>query len=371
MPLRAFALLLAALLAVAPPASAQSGAALDVAAVNDAADQKDWLNARQAALRAGDPAVMDIYDWRLLSAGEGSWPQYRDFVARNGDWPNLTRIRKEGEATMPFGLSLGEVDGFLGPEGAQTGMGALRRAEALRASGRNADADAEIVRGWRELSMTTEEQNEFRSRHRGLIAGHHEARADNLLWRGLTNEARAMKGLVTPGYAALIEARAKLRRRENGVDGAIAAVPGSLSDDPGLAYERFVWRMRKSLYDSARELIQARSGSAASLGRPDEWGNRRRLLMRRLFRQGRFVDAYNLANQNHMTAGSDYSDAEWFAGWVALRKMNDPDRAIAHFQRFLAAVGTPISYGRGNYWMGRAYEAKGDQAQAIEFFSRA
>lgn len=371
MPMRAFYVFIIAFFAAIPMAHAQSGAALDVAAVNDAADQKDWLGARQAAQRASDPTVMDIFHWRLLSAGEGSWPEYRDFVTRNGDWPNLTNIRKEGEATMPFGLSLGEVDGFLGPEGAQTGMGALRRAEALRATGRASDADAEIINAWRDLSLTVEEQNEFRARHRGLIAGHHEARADNLLWRGLISEARAMKALVSPGYARLIEARAKLRRRENGVNAAIDAVPGALADDPGLAYERFVWRMRKSLYDSALELIQARTGSAASLGRPDEWGNRRRLLMRRLFRQGRHIEAYNLANQNHMTGGSDFSDLEWFAGWVALRKMNDPDRAIAHFQRFLGAVATPISFGRGNYWMGRAYEAKGDQAQAIEYFSRA
>ena len=62
--------------------------------------------------------------WRILSAGEGSWRDYRDFVARNPDWPNLKRIRAKGERTMPSGLPLGEIDGFLGSERPQTGFGA-------------------------------------------------------------------------------------------------------------------------------------------------------------------------------------------------------------------------------------------------------
>ncbi|MEM7523837.1 MAG: lytic transglycosylase domain-containing protein [Pseudomonadota bacterium] len=341
------------------------------AAVMEAADQKDWGRARTLAQQAGDPAVMDLYEWRLLSAGEGGWSQYRAFVARNGDWPNLTRIRKEGEATMPFSLRLEEVDAFFGPERAQTGAGALARAEALRAAGRADDADNEIIRAWRTLSLTTEERDSIAARYAAVVRPHHQARADNLLWRGLTREAQSMKGYVSDGWAKLIDARALLRRRAKGVDGAIAAVPASLAGDPGLAYERFVWRMREKLYDSARELLQDRTQSAATLGRPAEWGNRRRLLVRRLYRQGRFVEAYNLANLNHMTEGSDYSDLEWLAGWIALRKINDPDRAITHFKRFLAAVGTPISYGRGYYWMGRALAAKGDRATAVEWYGRA
>ena len=366
-----FFLLLSLTIAAPATVAAQSAAALNVAASMEAADQKDWPAARNAAARAGHPAALDLYEWRLLSAGEGGWRQYENFVARNGDWPNLTRIRAKGERTMPPGIALAEIDAFVGPDGPQTGTGAMRRAEALRAEGRRTDADAEIIRAWRELSLTQGEQDAIRARYAALIAPHHEARADNLLWRGLTGEAEQMKALVSPGWRALIDARTRLRRRANGVDAAINAVPASLAGDPGLAYERFVWRMRKGLYDGALELIQAQTGSAASLGRPEEWGNRRRILVRRLYRQGRHVEAYNLANQNHITTGSDFTDLEWLAGWIALRRMGDPDRAIAHFSRFLADVATPISYGRGHYWMGRAYEAKGDGARAAEAYGQA
>ncbi len=362
-----FALLFAAVLSITPTAHAQSAGL--AGAVMEAADQKDWITVRNYT--GGDQVIADLAMWRILSAGEGSWRDYSAFVARNPDWPNLKRIRAKGERTMPSGLSLGEIDGFLGSERPQTGMGALRRAEALRAAGRAEDARSEIITAWRTLSMTAEEQNEYRAYHAQTVQPYHRDRADEMAWRGLTGEAEAMRPLLDPGYAALIRARVLLRRRADGVDAAINAIPAALQSDPGLAYERFVWRMRKNRYDGAAEIIRAQTGSAAALGRPEEWGNRRRILVRRMLRLGQVIPAYNLANQNHMTEGSDYSDLEWLAGWIALRRMQEPDRAIAHFSRFLAAVGTPISYGRGNYWMGRAYEAKGDQNAARDWYARA
>ncbi len=362
-----FALAVAAILTIAPTANAQSAGL--AGSVMEAADQKNWLTVRN--FTNGDPVIADLAMWRILSAGEGTWRDYSSFIAQNPDWPNLKRIRAKGERTMPSGLSLLEIDGFLGSERPQTGTGALRRAEALRAAGRANDAAAEIVTAWRTLSMTAEEQNEYRAYHGPTIQAYHRDRADELAWRGLTSEAEAMAALLDPGYAALIRARVLLRRRADGVDAAIKAVPASLQSDPGLAYERFVWRMRKNRYDGAADIIRAQSGSAATLGRPELWGDRRRLLVRRMLRLGQVIPAYNLANQNHMTEGSNYSDLEWLAGWIALRRMHEPDRAIAHFSRFLAAVATPISYGRGNYWMGRAHEAKRDQNAARDWYARA
>lgn len=349
-------------------ASAQSNAALQVAASMAAADRDDWATARASAIAAGEQAAVDLYEWRLLSDGSGDWRAFRDFAARNPDWPNLARIRAKGEAMIPANAGLSDIDAFLGPDGPNTGSGALRRAEALAAAGRNADADAEVVRAWRTFSLTPHETARFRAEHSGLIRPWHEDRADDLLWRGRTSEAQAMKPLVSPGWAALIEARVRVHTMGNGVDQAIAAVPGALANHPGLAYERFIWRMKKDQYDGALELIQARTSTAESLGRPGEWAPRRALLVRRLLRQGDHIRAYNLANQNHMLAGGEYAELEWLAGWIAVRRMNDPDRAAAHFKRFIAAVETPISLGRGYYWLGRAYELKGDEGEAMRAY---
>src|SRR5262249_3394456 len=51
-------------------------------------------------------------------------------------------------------------------------------------------------------------------------------------------------------------------------------------------------------------------------------------------------------------------DAEWLAGWIALRKLNDPVKAEAHFRTFVNGVTAPISVARGQYWLREALTAQ-------------
>mgnify|MGYP000002681786 CR=1 FL=1 len=47
------------------------------------ADRKDWGGVLNEMALSGDPAARDLGMWRILSAGEGGWRDYRDFVTRN------------------------------------------------------------------------------------------------------------------------------------------------------------------------------------------------------------------------------------------------------------------------------------------------
>ncbi len=91
-----------------------------------------------------------------------------------------------------------------------------------------------------------------------------------------------------------------------------------------------------------------------------KWAGWRRALARDLMRDGKAQRAYDLASVHQMVEGSSYSDLEWLSGYLALTYLDDPDLALDHFQRFRAAVASPISLGRAGYWIGRALEAMGD-----------
>src|SRR5690606_31772166 len=81
-------------------------------------------------------------------------------------------------------------------------------------------------------------------------------------------------------------------------------------------------------------------------------------------REGDPRRAYRMATGHHLSAGEDYADLEWLAGYIALRKLGDAKTALAHFDRFAAAVGGPISLARAGYWRGRALEALGRPDEA-------
>jgi len=185
-----------------------------------------------------------------------------------------------------------------------------------------------------------------------------------LLWRGLTGEAQAMLPLVDDGHQALARARIAVRRDAEGLQYEISQVPAGLKNDPGLAYERYLYRISKKRWQEAEDYLREKSTSAEALGRPDLWMERRANLARQALEDGQVEAAYDIAASNFGSAGSEYADCEWVAGFIALTLMDDPERAIGHFERFRAAVATPISLGRAGYWLGRAYEAAGNDEAA-------
>lgn len=359
-----------ALLMLAAAARAEDGARLGRAL--DAADRRDYAEASALARGLQDPLARELVRWRFLQRGEGGFEEMAEMLRRRPDWPRMFQIREEAERAMPPGLSPAEVRAFF-TEPPRTGVGALRLAAALRASGDMSGAQLAVAEAWRERPLTPDERRAMLRDWPQVTRAQASARLDEMLWRGDAAEARALLPLVGAGEQALAEARISLRERAPGVDARIARVPAALSNDPGLAFERFLWRWRSDLEAEAEQLLASRTGSAALLGRPEAWARLRAALARDAFRNGRDAEAYRLASLHHLTPqdGPSYSDLEFLAGWIALRGLRDPTRAANHFRALWDAVETPISKGRGGYWLARAYEASGDATRAREWRARA
>ena len=340
-----------------------------LAAGMEAVEAEEWETLSGLRAQVTDPLIGDLLDWARLRKGEGEFAEYRAFLARNPDWPGLRLLRIKGEAAIPPDADPAQVIAYFDHDPPQTGEGVLRLTEALTARGRREEARKQAVRAWRSFSMSKEVRSQLLTRFRRALKPHHRARLDMLLWRGLGRQAEELYALVPAGDAALARARIGLRRKVKGVDGLIAAVPKSLARDPGLAYERFLWRAAKGRYEAARDLMIARSVSAKSLGKPERWARKRRAYAREEMRKGNSRRAYRLAANHFLSEGADYADLEWLAGYIALRKLKDPKRALVHFNRFRAAVATPISFGRAGYWQGRALDALGDRAGAREAYA--
>lgn len=329
----------------------------------------NWTIALSVAGARGSVA-RDIIVWHWLRAGQGSAGDVEVFLDRRPDWPGLDWLRRKSEDSFS-GEDPDRVLRFYEGHPPQTPEGALNHAAALIARGRDGDAQAGLVLAWRTMPMGAGLQEMFLARHGDLLKPHHAARLDRMLWDDHLVSARRMLPLVGQDQRALAEARIGLMDMAPGVDALIGRVPKALASDPGLAHARFVWRDRKRRNDDAIELLLERSTDAASLGEPDKWARRRSDLARQEMRSGDPLRAYRIAARHHMTpeAGYGYADLEWIAGYIALRKLNDPGTAVTHFRRFDAAVASPISKGRAGYWLGRAYAALGDADKAHDAYA--
>ncbi len=334
------------------------------------ADHQDWENAKASAMAAGAIGA-DVIEWQRLRAGDGLLGDYEDFLARHPDWPGLPFLKTAGEAAVARSQDPERILAYFGPDQPKTAAGAIALTRALEAKGRHADAVNAATRAWAALKFSGDEQSQILGLYPSDLEVAHEVRLDQILWDGdRADEAQRMLPLMSKGWAALAAARLALRADKEGVTALVTAVPDSLKDDPGLAFERFLFRMRHDNYTDAAALIIDRSTSAARLGNPAEWADKRASLARYLMRSGDFKTAYKVASTHQLADVSDYGDLEFLSGYIALRKLNDPAKAMKHFGRLMGAT-TPISQARALYWMGRAHDAAGDAAKAQTAYKQA
>lgn len=185
---------------------------------------------------------------------------------------------------------------------------------------------------------------------------------------GHTDAARRQATRLPPARRALALARLALRtaRPDSGAAAgvsALAAVPPSQADDPILILDRLRWLRRTGQVDEAAALWP-QSGLAAErrMPLPAFWSERDSLAHEMLL-AGRDQEALALAIATSDMSQAARNDADFLAGWILLRRLHDPKRAVERF-RSLCTSRALITRSRGLYWTGRALEESGDTTGA-------
>lgn len=334
-----------------------------------AVDRGRWDIALKHAARPTEQLPAKAVRWLYLQA-RGSGATFREiaeFLAENPSWPHRDRLILRAEEAMTDAQPDAIILAWFRDNPPQTGSGFLLYAAALDRAGLDAMVRAQAIRAWRDLNMGAGEERLFRKFYRQLVPMDDEIyRLDRLIWDRQFSAATRQSRRVPDTYRRLAEARIRLAQQSGGVDGAISNVPPNLQDHPGLIYERMRWRRRKGRMEDAIELLAWPDMQASN---PEAWWNERAIIARDLLEDGQPQRAYDIASQHRVPHGADFAEAEWFSGWVALRFLNDPEKAFPHFRDMYNNVGYPVSRSRAAYWAGRAAEAAGKAEIAQQWYS--
>lgn len=291
------------------------------------------------------------------------------FVEANPSWPGQAKLRVRAEEAIapetPDPLIISWFDG----RSPRTAGGTMALADALL---RNAGAERAIRvlrRAWVEIDMDARDEAIFIERFGQYLEDEqHAARLDRLLWDRRISAARRQMARVGEGRRALADARLRLMRLRGGVDAALDRVPEWLADDPGLNFERLRWRRRKDMNDGAVELLLSAPPDPRYAKR---WWREREIMARRILAEGDARTAYRVVSAHGIEHGAERAEAEFLAGWIALRFVDDPQTAFKHFVDLYDSVRYSISLARAAYWAGRAAEAAGEQANAQLWYQSA
>lgn len=352
-----------------PAGLSQSDKAVFRAAFRSA-KQRNWNDARARAAQGRDPLPRKILRWLEMTehGNDYGFADIAGFITANPDWPRLGILRRRADEAIDETTSPDAVLSWFKGAAPRTTDGKIAYGQALITSGRVKEGHGHLRDAWIYGNFSRRDEVLFMRQYRKLFSVQdHWRRLDNLLWNGHRHQARRMLGRVSAEQRALAAARLSLRRRRGGVDRAIARVPSRLQADPGLLYERLRWRRRKGRDLDALEILRK---PPAQLVRPELWANERIILARRLLANGQITDAYRTVRDHGVDDShiGQLVEAEWLAGWIALRFMNQGKEALERFENLYRMVQYPVSRARAAYWAGRAASSLGDGQQANDWF---
>jgi len=340
-----------------------------------AAKTHNWKSAHRQANRTDNKLPAKIIRWLEYrrTGANVSFSEITEFVRQNPAWPQLNTLRKNAEYTISDKTPDHVIEAWFKDHEPLTGDGLLRLAEMALAKGEKEKGLKLLRRAWVEGRFPGRRERSVLRKHRKLLTkADHADRLARLLWDRQRRGARRMMRRVDPGHRALAHARLALMEFAGGVDGAIRRVPDELKDDPGLVYERVRWRRKKNKpLDAAKMLLPPSLAITTTEPRPKKWWLERHILVRRLLAKDRPSDAYILARDHGQTDRAALAEAEWLAGWIALKKLRRPEIAADHFRKVYDVVRYPVSRAKGAYWIARANALQGKTEQSREWYETA
>ncbi len=350
-----------------PDDASQLKAGLDALSGRDAA--------RAIALRNAMPTgSLDrhILTWAIAVSGQKDVPSAEIAAAQRelAGWPGAATLRANSEkALYREDPPAQQVLAAFGGSKPETAEGTVVLAKALAASGKVVDSQRLIRQLWVSEGMDKDMEDRVLAAFPAyLTAADHKARMDYLMYRSRISQAKRFGEL---GKAqSLYNAWAAVLQRSANAGALLGKVDAGWRDDPAFLFARVENLRNQQKYPEAAALLRQAPKDTAKLVNPGEWWNERRIIARGLADLGDFAEAYRIVANHNATSAVDVADAEFHAGWYALRAMRDPATASRHFNALLQTSNRPLSASRAYYWLGRAAEA-GGPGDARDFFAKA
>jgi len=346
------------------PAEASS-----LAAAIKAVDESRWADARAAVANFRHTLLERYVEWSILRVGprgEATFSATWRFLRESPDWPEPEVLRRQAEDRILPETRPQEVARYFTAFPPLTSTGHMRRMEAAQVASPN-DLKKFASESWRGATFRNADENEFLNRYGHLLSGEdHVARFDRLMLDGKPQVARELLAKLPPDYQPLANARLAMATKAADAVTVLRSVAPAKLDAPAIKLERAQWMRRTGNLDEARALLAKPEAS-----QNDAWWNERNQVAREFLAAGRAADAYGIVVPHGLTRGVSFAEAEFLAGWIALRQLKKIGEAQKHFQTLHDGVTTDISKSRAAYWLGRTHETAGRAKEANEWYSRA
>lgn len=364
------AVLVPAVLADAPPSTSPAVALLKSGLA--ALSVKDIAGAR-AARDSLPAASLDrhVLAWAIALYGGDQVPSgdIADAAEALPGWPGMIALRKNSERALyrenPGPQAVVRAFGGSQP---LTVEGVVLLTRSYVSLGNAEAARTVLAPFWRTEKLEASDEAAIIAEFGDLVpAADHRLRMERMFYADRVNSANRVAALA--GAKELAAAWTAAIRDDKDAPKLLKAVPAG-QRSAGYFFARAEYLRKQKRYSEAAATVMKAPTDREALVDPDAWWVERRVLSRELVDQGDMKTAYRIVAAHAAESPADAADAEFHAGWYALRGLNDPKTAAKHFARIADLARGAISLSRAWYWLGRAAEA-GGPGNSKEYFARA
>ncbi|MEL7487799.1 MAG: transglycosylase SLT domain-containing protein, partial [Pseudomonadota bacterium] len=328
--------------------------------------------ARQTADTLDDPIAKSLALW-IYFYNEDPNVSITDadaFLDAHADWPAAARIQRHVEKRFRNSTPARDILDFYDTRDPVGGHGKVHLARAQFANGNDEAGALHLRDAWVNHTFPLKDERYILANFaQHLRAEDHVARVDHLLWKRQVTNARRVFPRLPTAERRKAEARAFLLLSAKGAVDRYNALSDEDRRDSGVMHAAVRYFRRAGEEPRAVAIARNAPTQPEALRNPSRWWTERDLLRRWAIREKRFEDAYAMASGHGLEPGLQFSEAEFFAGWLALRYLGAPERAEVHFKALAATVDAPISVARAHYWLGRAAEAQGQSDKASRLYA--
>jgi soluble lytic murein transglycosylase len=342
--------------------------------VLDAVKADRYVEARRRARLLENPLDKRITDWVIARAPNSglSAEAILKIKASHAGWPKPDLLQLRAElAFINERQETKSVLRFFTTHEPKTTAGRIALADALMTAGRKQDATELIGDIWRHAVLTDSQVAKISTGYKGVLTrDDHRIRFHRLVYARKLQSAIAQGKRVGPGYDKLARAAntafGKNKRRAAKL---LSNVPPNLRKElPYKLARARVFRRSGKPVKAARIMLDV-AGEPDLLINQGRWWDERRDLARTLLDKGKPALAYRVAAGHSARSAKDIAEAEFHAGWIALRYLDRPHLAQMHFAVIAQVATKSRSIARAHYWLGRAQEAAGEGLQATASYT--
>ncbi len=318
---------------------------------------------RALAIRAGMPGgMMDrkILAWAIALSGKQDVPAITilDVMTDLPNWPGQQYMEIYLErAIARENREPNDIIQVLGRRELKSLEGAAKLTDAYLKMGNRQLAHATLAPFWWQERLSKNEEKSLLKRFGDLLTrDDHRKRMHTQFYNDRWREGRRM-GALAEQYSLSLAREAVVRRSRNAGKLVEKVAPES-QKDLGYLFTRIAYARKTDQHELAASLLKSAPTDPAVLVDPDEWWTERRIVSRAMLDRGKPQLAYEIAANHSAQSAGAIADAEFHAGWYALRFLKDSGLARKHFHKLIDVSSTPISLSRGYYWLGRSHSGE-------------